>query len=308
MNLINTSLLLILSVGILLIMALIKGINLNSDQAIVIQKLITICLSVSFLCFLISELTKNYSQVDKLWSILPILYVWIVAYHGDFQARLVYMSILVTLWGLRLSYNFSLKGAYSWKFWQGEEDYRWKVLRQRPEFQPGWKWSLFNLGFISIYQNLLIFSFTTPILFTMQYKDQPFSIYDYGISATMLGFILMETIADIQQWKFQSKKWRKIKSGETLSAEETKGFLDKGLWKYCRHPNYFAEQCIWVCFYLFSVSAGGSWINWSICGSLLLILLFQGSAQFSEEISVQKYPAYKKYQQEVNKFLPFRFG
>lgn len=54
-----------------------------------------------------------------------------------------------------------------------------------------------------------------------------------------------------------------IKSGQELTGDYKKGFLDKGLWAVSRHPKYFAEQAIWVCFYLFSVAAGGQWFNWS---------------------------------------------
>jgi len=44
------------------------------------------------------------------------------------------MSILVTVWSIRLTYNFARRGGYSWKFWDGEEDYRWDILRQKPGF------------------------------------------------------------------------------------------------------------------------------------------------------------------------------
>jgi steroid 5-alpha reductase family enzyme len=69
------------------------------------------------------------------------------------------------------------------------------------------------------------------------------------------------------------------------------------------------EQSIWVIFYLFSVVATGSWINWSMPGCLLLLILFKGSSDFSEEISAQKYPEYKAYQKRVPRFIPFtKFG
>ena len=123
----------------------------------------------------------------------------------------------------------------------------------------------------------------------------------------MLFFIVYETIADIQQWNFQQRKWAGIKAGETLTGDYKKGFLDKGLWAYSRHPNYFAEQAIWVCFYLFAVAASGQWINWSMTGCLLLLVLFQGSSNFSEEISAGKYPEYKNYQARVPRFIPFLF-
>jgi steroid 5-alpha reductase family enzyme len=71
-----------------------------------------------------------------------------------------------------------------------------------------------------------------------------------------------------------------------------------------RHPNYAAEQAIWIVFYLFSVTATGEWINWSIVGSVLLVILFKGSSNFSEEISSKKYPKYSDYQKKVGRFLP----
>jgi steroid 5-alpha reductase family enzyme len=255
--------------------------------------------------FFVGELTNNNSQVDKLWSLLPVAYAWIVADYSDYAPRLVVMSTLVTLWGIRLTVNFGLKGAYQWKFWTGEEDYRWKVLRQKPEFQPRWKWTLFNLFFICGYQNILILLFTLPTIVALQYPDKPLGAFDYTIAGLTFLFIVYETIADIQHWNYQSKKWAMIRAGQELTGDYAKGFLDKGLWALSRHPNYFAEQAIWVCFYLFSVSASGEWFNWSIAGSLLLIVLFQGSSNFSEEISTGKYPGYKTYQQQVPRFIPF---
>ncbi len=97
------------------------------------------------LCFIVSSATKNYSQVDKLWSIIPIPYVWIIAYNTDFEPRITLMAFLVSIWAVRLTYNFARRGGYSWKIWTGEEDYRWSILRAKPEFQSQWKWSAFNL-------------------------------------------------------------------------------------------------------------------------------------------------------------------
>ena len=255
--------------------------------------------------FITGELTGNNSQVDKLWSILPIVYTWVVTVYGGYSPRLLLMSVLVTLWGVRLTINFGMKGAYQWRFWTGEEDYRWQVLRQKPEFNPRWKWTLFNLFFISGYQNVLILLFTLPVIIVMQFNTQPLGIIDYIAAALMLIFIAMETLADIQQWNFQSKKWAMIKAGKELTGDHKKGFLNKGLWAFSRHPNYFAEQAIWVCFYLFSIAASGEWFNWSIAGCLLLVVLFQGSSNFSEEISAGKYPEYETYQKNVPRFLPF---
>ena len=100
-----------------------------------------ICGCSALYCFVVGELTHNNSQMDKLWSILPIAYTWIIAIKGDFNFRLVIYAVLVTLWGVRLTYNFARKGAYSIKFWTGEEDYRWQVLRQKPGLDKKFTWA-----------------------------------------------------------------------------------------------------------------------------------------------------------------------
>jgi len=255
-------------------------------------------------CFVVGELSGNNSQVDKIWSLIPIPYVWIVTSYGDYSPRLVLMSIMVTIWALRLTYNFSRHGAYQWKFWTGKEDYRWEVLRQKEEFKPKWKWSLFNLLFISGYQNILILLFTLPTIIAVQFNSIPLGWLDYLAAALMFLFIVYESIADQQQWNYQSKKWEMINNNQELSGAVKKGFLDQGLWSLSRHPNYFAEQAIWLSFYLFSVSASGDLLNWSVSGCLLLIVLFQGSSSFSEEISTKKYPEYQEYQKRIPRFLP----
>ena len=218
--------------------------------------------------------------------------------------RMVLMAILVTIWGARLTFNFARRGAYTLKFWAGEEDYRWEELRKRPGFNNKFIWALFNFFFISAYQNVLIFSFTVPILAALASgANRGLNGTDYLLAGLMLLAVVIEFIADQQQYDFQTEKHRRIKAGEPLGEYEI-GFVSKGLWAIVRHPNYAMEQSIWVIFYLFSVNATGQWINWTIGGCVLLLILFKGSSDFSEELSANKYPAYKDYQQRVPRFVP----
>jgi len=115
--------------------------------------------AVAMLCFVVSEITRNYSQVDKLWSLMPIVYSWITAVSSP-SPRILVMAALVTVWGLRLSYNFYRKGGYHRIPWKGAEDYRWQVMREHPLLKGRLRFGLFNLLFISLYQNLLILLFT----------------------------------------------------------------------------------------------------------------------------------------------------
>ncbi len=304
MKIITTAILLGITLLVVPVFSYFFGTAPGPSEWKAISTLIKIMIVIVVYSFLAGELTNNNSQVDKLWSIIPIVYTWLVAGYGDYAPRLVIMGLLVTLWGVRLTINFAMKGAYQWRFWTGEEDYRWQVLKQKPEFKPRWKWMFFDLLFISGYQNVLILLFTLPAIVALQNFAVPVGVFDYLAATLMFFFIAWETLADIQQWNFQSKKYAMIKAGETLTGDYKKGFLDKGLWAYSRHPNYFAEQAIWVCFYLFSVAASGHWFNWSIAGCLLLVVLFQGSSSFSEEISAGKYPDYVDYQKKVPRFLP----
>jgi steroid 5-alpha reductase family enzyme len=300
-----TILLLIFTVIVLPIVSFYIGTPLNTLQTEILWGTSFIVIGVVAYCFIVGELTGNNSQVDKLWSIVPIVYVWFMTAQASFPDRMVLMAVLVTIWGARLTYNFGRRGAYKLKFWAGEEDYRWEELRKRPGFNNRFVWMLFDLFFICAYQNTLIFLFTLPIL-TVIGTDAQLSLtaIDYVLAALFVGFVVWEFIADQQQYDFQTEKYRRINNNLPLEEYE-KGFVTSGLWSIVRHPNYMAEQSIWIVFYFFSVVATGEWINWSIAGCILLIILFKGSSDFSEEISARKYPEYKNYQRKVPRFIPF---
>ena len=268
---------------------------------------VTIMGCVVFLCFVVGELTRNYSQTDKIWSIMPIVYSFTAFYAFPSSPRITLMTTLVIIWGIRLSYNFYRKGGYNLLPWKGEEDYRWSVLRRHPILQKGLRFTLFNLFFISFYQQFLIFLFSTPLLLAARYADTPLSKLDYMAAFFMLLFILTESIADNQLHVFQYRKRNKVMNDGKYRSSLDKGFLTEGLWHYVRHPNFISEQAIWVSFYFFGVAASGQVINWTLSGPVLLVLLFIGSSAFTEKISQEKYPEYRNYIQNVPKFIPTLF-
>lgn len=83
--------------------------------------------------------------------------------------------------------------------------------------------------------------------------NSPLAKYDALPIFLGIAFIVFETVADQQQYNFQTQKKKKIASGE----KEVAGFITNGLFKYCRHPNYTCEQGFWVNLYLFSVLTSG---------------------------------------------------
>jgi steroid 5-alpha reductase family enzyme len=303
---IRTIALLITTIIILPVVAVkFAPVPLNAVQIDMLETSAFIVAGVALACFILAETTRNCSQVDKIWSIVPMVYVWYFAAASDWSPRLLLMAFCVTFWGVRLTYNFSRRGGYRLKFWLGEEDYRWEMVRQNALFKnKPVRWFLFDLFFISIYQNALLWLITIPAMMAYAGADKPLGGTDWLLAFIFIVLVVTETTADQQQWNYQKQKKRKKELGESLTGEYAAGFISSGLWGKIRHPNYACEQAIWITFYFFSVVATGKWINWSMAGCLLLMVLFQGSADFSEQISASKYPLYKDYQKRVGKFLP----
>src|SRR5260370_27299779 len=111
---------------------------------------------VCVVTWLASLVTNEHSWVDRIWSIIPVAYLAVFAGAAGFRdARLDTMFALVALWGIRLTFNFARKGGYA----PGGEDYRWKALRSR---MARWQFQLFNLFFITLYQNAILLLICLP--------------------------------------------------------------------------------------------------------------------------------------------------
>ncbi|MBP5289242.1 MAG: DUF1295 domain-containing protein [Clostridia bacterium] len=307
---VGTALTSLIVLGLIAVCFVQPGAGWSELQRETLKTLVILCLSSVAYCFIVGELAQNFSQMDKLWSVLPVAYTWIIAVRGGMKLRLVLYAVIVTLWGIRLTVNFARKGAYSLKFWQGEEDYRWSIVRQNPLFRSRFAWALFDLFFISLYQNALVLGICLPALACMD-SLQPLGEWDYIAAGAAVFFLLLETVADEVQWKFHQQKKKLLREKGALAdlpAPYDLGFNTLGIWGVMRHPNYLGEQGVWMSLYFFAVGAGVSSAGFHITaiGPLLLILLFMGSSALGENISGKKYPLYRAYTEQVAKYLPLR--
>ena len=265
--------------------------------------LITLALCLSLWLFSLRTIpstgTSDPSIVDRLWSVLPWLYCW----HWYFSApspRLLLMTLLCSAWGMRLTWNFYLKGGFS-----GGEDYRWAEIRTWPGFDRGWE--LFNLVFICGFQQLVILAFVSPAAAIIGHDAAaPLNLLDAFAACLFLALVAGEAVADWQMLQFQTEKYRRIHAKQPLGPY-AHGFIDTGLWAYSRHPNYFCEVSMWWAFYLFTLAAGLPLINWSLSGAAFLTCLFvlpNASLDTTEALSSRKYAAYADYQKRVSRFVP----
>ena len=140
-------------------------------------------------------------------------------------------------------------------------------------------------------------------------NDPDISILEIlGLTLWLLAFSI-ESIADAQKLKFLKKM---KKSGEKNRV------CNVGLWRYSRHPNYFAEWLVWTAMVIAAIP---SWlalysqihfISWLLLGAGLLFaskimyttLVYYTGAVPAEYYSVKKRPGYKNYQAETNRFFP----
>ena len=253
-----------------------------------------LCILLAVSVWLLSVITREYSWVDRIWPICPVIYCLLVASASDFSsARVNLMAALVFLWGSRLTFNYARKGRFS----KGGEDYRWVVI----QLQLGpVGFQLLNIAFIAPVQLLLVWLFTSPVHQAWLWRQAPLGWLDAVAAVLFLVLWVIEAVADEQMWRFQLDKKRRIEKGQDIDTP----FITTGLFYYCRHPNYFCEIAMWWVFYLFAVAASGQWLHWTGLGFILLTLLFIPSTRLTESISLSRYPAYRDYQASTPAILP----
>ncbi|SPO00528.1 related to DUF1295 domain protein [Cephalotrichum gorgonifer] len=263
---------------------------------------------LGFIFLVAAEVNRNFSQVDRAWSILPAVYnahyaLW-ARLAGEPHQRTDLVAVFTAIWSVRLTWNYWRKGGYQ----KGSEDYRWAILQQ---YVHPVLFSIFDLVFIAFTQSVLIFLFSSApsyiILFTSRLEPD-ITTADLVFFAVEIALVASEFVSDGQQWKYQTAKHDYQKSAKLsrgfVQADLDRGFITSGLWAYSRHPNFAAEQLIWFVLYQWGCYASNTLYNWTAVGAGSLILLFQASTMLTEAISGGKYPEYRDYQKAVGRFLP----
>ncbi len=237
--------------------------------------------AVAVLGWLASIPLRNVSIVDSLWSLMFLLAALTYAsVAGADGPRALLILALVAIWAVRLATYIT------WRNHGEGEDRRYQQIRNNNE--PGFVWKSFFIVFAL--QALLAWVISLPLLAAIN-SSADLGLLDLaGIMLWLVGFIF-EAGGDYQMSAFKADPANKGK------------VMDKGLWRYTRHPNYFGDFCIWWGFYLIALGAGG-W--WSIAAPLLmsfLLLKVSGVAMLEKDIG-QRRPKYRDYIAQTNAFFP----
>lgn len=231
--------------------------------------------------WLVSLPLRNVSIVDSLWSLkflLCGLLYGLVQPGTGVRTRLV--LCLLAAWSLRLAIYIT------WRNRGHGEDRRYQAIRANN--QPGF--AVKSLYLIFGLQALLAWVISLPLLAATQGGRALGPLDALGTALWLIG-IVFEAGGD---WQLARFKARQASAGQVM---------DRGLWRYTRHPNYFGDFCIWWGFYAFALASGG-W--WSLPGPLLMSLLLMrvsGVTLLEKDIGERR-PAYADYIRRTSAFFP----
>jgi steroid 5-alpha reductase family enzyme len=231
--------------------------------------------------WLLSIPMRNVSIVDSLWSLMFFAAGVIYGLQADPRApRLSFVLWMLVLWAFRLSFYITVRNVGK------GEDHRYQAIRARNA--PGFRWT--SLYLVFWLQALLAWAISLPILGAFA-SNRPLGFLDWlGLALWLTGFVF-EAGGDWQLARFRKNP---ANAGKVM---------DRGLWRYTRHPNYFGEFCIWWGFWLVALSAG-AW--WSFVGPLLitfLLLKVSGVSLLEKDIGNRR-PQYAEYVLKTNAFFP----
>lgn len=239
--------------------------------------------TISIAAWLVSLVRKDVSIVDSLWSlmILASLLAYL-AFSGESGPRTLLLVGLLSIWAVRLSAYITIRN-------HGEvEDRRYQVIRANN--QPNFEFK--SLFIIFLFQGLLAWVICLPVVAAVSGETPPGPLDYLGLALWLTG-VLFEVVGD-----FQLSRFLKSQHGDSE-------VMDKGLWRYTRHPNYFGEAVLWWGFFAFALSAGAWWTIISPILMTFLLLRVSGVALLEKDISGRR-PAYREYIRQTNAFFPGR--
>lgn len=243
-------------------------------------------LLATLVVFAFSRAYRNSSFYDAYWSVIPpllLFYWWSQAGPGVDELRAVLVATVVVLWAVRLTGNwvYAFPGLH-------HEDWRYPMFRDRAA-----KWEFVaDLVAIHVIPTLQVFLGMVPVYVAVTRPGE--GIAWLAVVAFVVGVaaVTLELVADVQMHRFA----RVRRPGEAM---------DRGLWSWSRHPNYFGEFGFWFALGLFGVAAAPADAWWLMAGAAVMLALFLGaSIPMMEERSLQRRPEYQQVIDRVSKFVP----
>ncbi len=232
--------------------------------------------------WLLSLYCKDVSIVDIAWGLGFVLVAWTSHLLRAGSNDSVLLPVLVTLWGLRLS------GYLAWRNHGQPEDRRYQKMRAH------WGGAFPWISLLTVFgaQALVMWIVSLPVQTVYDGSgDRRWWLSLIGSLVFAVG-LAFESLGDWQLARFKS------------DANNRGQVLDRGLWRYTRHPNYFGDFLVWWGIFLVAVADSQQW--WTVIGPIIMsVLLMRISGVTLLESSLkQTKPGYQAYIDRTNAFFP----
>ncbi|HWU20720.1 MAG TPA: DUF1295 domain-containing protein [Nocardioides sp.] len=236
--------------------------------------------------FVASRVLHNSSCYDPYWSVLPPYLVgfWLLQDRpGVDHTRAVLLTVVVAVWALRLTANWI-------QDWPGlhHEDWRYPMLRER----AGRAEAVVDLMGIHVFPTLIVFLAMVPAYAVLTRPGRGLNALDLAATVIGLAAPVLQYVADAQMRAF-------IRTRQPGQA------MDRGLWSWSRHPNYFGEIAFWCALALFGIAGAPHDWWWLVLGAVAMVAMFQGaSIPMMEQRSLERRPAYQQIIDRVSRLVP----
>jgi len=237
--------------------------------------------------FVFSRIHRNSSFYDAYWSVIPpllLFYWWSQAEPGVGEMRAWLVAFVVMLWAIRLTFNWirGFPGLH-------HEDWRYPMFKERAG-----KFEFFvDLFAIHLIPTVQVFVGMLPVYVAVTRPGVGLPWLAWVATVIGVGAVVLEYVADQQMYRF----------AETRAPGEA---MDRGLWGWSRHPNYFGEFSFWFAMALFGVAAAPQDAWWLFVGAAIMLALFLfASIPMMEERSLDRRPEYRQVIDRVSRFVPW---
>jgi steroid 5-alpha reductase family enzyme len=234
----------------------------------------------------LSVAIRDSSIADIYWGTGLAIAAWFTYFVSDgVDSRRWLVLALVTAWGLRLSLYIL------WRNW-GAEDPRYARLRKHVE-EKGGNYAWHSLRHVYLLQGFFMWLVALVLIFAIC-VDTPARLGALawaGAGLWLVGMVF-ETVGDLQLARFRSDPANRGK------------VMDRGLWRYTRHPNYFGEACVWVAFFLIAVENPAGLVTVISPATVLYALLGPTGKALLERRMQKKRPDFEDYVRRTSGFFP----
>lgn len=233
--------------------------------------------------WVVSLLLHNASIVDIVWGFGFVAVGWTTVLAVDMpgQARHWLLVAMVSIWGLRLA------GYLAWRNIGKGEDFRYRAMRRR----WGDRFPLVSLVTVFGLQGVLMWGVSLPLQLGPA-RDTPIGVFAWvGVAVWLLGLVF-ETVGDAQLARFKA------------SPANAGTVMDRGLWRYTRHPNYFGDACVWWGIALVAAETGIG--AWGVIGAVVMTVLLRrvSGVTLLERSLVKRREGYAEYVARTSPFVP----